>query len=204
LHWQTWTVAPLPYSDPGARIAFSVVLGVFVVLEQWIRIKSRLNRHGDREDRGSLLVVILAVAVGVGGGCVVAAVVPSAAIGDARWPLFVLGVALMCAGIALRQWAIVLLGRFFTVDIRVHTEQTVVDRGPYRRLRHPAYTGLIVTFAGIGLALGNWLALALMVVVPTVGLVIRIRVEERALLAGLGEPYRRFAATRARLIPGIW
>jgi protein-S-isoprenylcysteine O-methyltransferase Ste14 len=197
-------VAPLPYSDLGARIAFAVVLGIFVVLEQRTRLKSRRNRHGAREDRGSLLVVIVAVAAGVAGGCVVAARVPSAAIPDARWPIFVLGVALMCAGIALRQWAIVLLGQFFTVDIRVHTEQTVVERGPYRRLRHPAYTGLIVTFLGIGLALGNWAALGLMLVVPTAGLVVRIRVEERALLDGLGEPYRRFAATRSRLIPGIW
>jgi len=134
----------------------------------------------------------------------VAGVVPEAAIPGARWPLFVLGLALMCAGIALRQWAVVLLGRFFTVDVRVHAEQTVVERGPYRWLRHPSYTGMIVTFVGIGLALGNWAALALLVVVPTAGFVVRIRAEERALLDGLGEPYRRFAATRARLIPGVW
>jgi protein-S-isoprenylcysteine O-methyltransferase Ste14 len=197
-------VAPLPYIDPGARIAFFAVLGVFVVLEQRIRIKSRFNRHGAREDRGSLLVVVVAVAGGVAGGCVVASLAPSAAIPGARWPLFILGIVLMCAGIALRQWAIALLGEFFTVDVRVHPEQVVVERGPYRRLRHPAYTGMLVTFLGIGLALGNWAALALLVVVPTAGLVVRIRVEERALLAGLGEPYRRFTATRARLIPGIW
>jgi protein-S-isoprenylcysteine O-methyltransferase Ste14 len=135
---------------------------------------------------------------------VVAALAPSAAIPDARWPIFVTGLVLMCAGIALRQWAIVLLGRFFTVDVRVHAEQTVIEDGPYRRLRHPAYTGLLVTLLGLGLALGNWAALALLVIVPTAGLVVRIRVEERALLDGLGEPYRRFTATRARLIPGVW
>ncbi|HEY6891985.1 MAG TPA: isoprenylcysteine carboxylmethyltransferase family protein [Solirubrobacter sp.] len=197
-------MAPLPYTDSGAKIAFSVVVGIFVVLEQRIRFKSRFNRHGAREDRGSLLVVIVAVAVGVGGGCVVASLAPSAAIPGARWPLFILGLVVMCAGIALRQWSIALLGELFTVDVRVHPEQPVVERGPYRRLRHPSYTGLLVTFLGLGLALGNWAALALLVVVPTAGLVVRIRVEERVLLAGLGEPYRRFMATRARLIPGIW
>jgi protein-S-isoprenylcysteine O-methyltransferase Ste14 len=197
-------VAPLPYSDPGARIAFYAVLGVFVVLEQRIRLKSRLNRHGAAADRGSLVVVIVAVGAGAAGGFLVAGAAPSAAIPDARWLVFVIGLALMCAGIALRQWAIVLLGDFFTVDVRVHAEQTVVEWGPYRWLRHPSYTGLIVTFLGIGLALGNWAALALLVVVPTAGLVVRIRAEERALLDGLGEPYRRFTATRARLIPGVW
>jgi len=70
--WQTFPVAPLPYSDSGARIAFYVVLGIFVVLEQRIRLKSLLNRQGVRDDRGSLLVVIVAVGAGVAGGFVIA------------------------------------------------------------------------------------------------------------------------------------
>jgi protein-S-isoprenylcysteine O-methyltransferase Ste14 len=63
---------------------------------------------------------------------------------------------------------------------------------------------LILTFFGFGLALGNWAALAGAFLVPTVGLVYRIHIEERALLEGLGDPYRRFAASRARLFPGVW
>ena len=108
------------------------------------------------------------------------------------------------AGIAIRQWAIALLGQFFTVDVRVHPDQVVVERGPYRWVRHPSYTGLILTFVGTGLALGNWAALGMLILVPTAGLIVRIRSEERALLEGLGEPYRRFAASRARLFPGLW
>jgi protein-S-isoprenylcysteine O-methyltransferase Ste14 len=96
------------------------------------------------------------------------------------------------------------LGRFFTIDVRVHPGQTVVDRGPYRWVRHPAYSGLVLTFIGFGFALGNWAALAVLAVVPTLGLVVRIRTEERALQEGLGEPYRRFAATRPHLFPGLW
>jgi protein-S-isoprenylcysteine O-methyltransferase Ste14 len=111
---------------------------------------------------------------------------------------------LMCAGIAIRQWAVALLGDLFTVDVRVHAGQTVVERGPYRWVRHPSYTGLILTFVGIGLALGNWAALIVLAVLPIAGLVVRIRFEERALLDGLGEPYRRFAASRPHLFPGLW
>jgi protein-S-isoprenylcysteine O-methyltransferase Ste14 len=197
-------VTPLPYTDPGARIAFYVVLGSFAVLEQRVRLRSWLNRAGSRMDRGSLLVVIGSVGVGVGGAFALAADWQSAAIPTGRWPLFIVGLVLMCAGIALRQWAIALLGRFFTVDVRVHPDQVVVQRGPYRWLRHPSYTGLILTFVGTGLALGNWAALGMLILVPTAGLVVRIRSEERALLEGLGEPYRRFAASRARLFPGLW
>ena len=78
------------------------------------------------------------------------------------------------------------------------------DRPPFGKLscaRHPSYTGLIATFLGLGLALDNWAALAVLAVLPTAGLVYRIHFEERALLDGLGEPYRRFAASRARLFP---
>lgn len=61
-----------------------------------------------------------------------------------------------------------------------------------------------MTFVGIGFVLGNWVALAVLAVLPTIGLIARIHSEERALLDGLGEPYRRFAASRPRLFPGLW
>jgi protein-S-isoprenylcysteine O-methyltransferase Ste14 len=96
------------------------------------------------------------------------------------------------------------LGAFFTVQVRVTPGQAVVESGPYRFVAHPSYTGLVMTFVGIGLMLGNWLALACLILLPAIGLVVRIRVEERAMLAGIGEPYRCFLATRARLIPGVW
>jgi protein-S-isoprenylcysteine O-methyltransferase Ste14 len=125
-------------------------------------------------------------------------------IGGARWPLFVSGLGLMATGIFVRQWAIFVLGRFFTVDVRVHPNQTVVDRGPYRWVRHPSYSGLILFFVGVGLALSNWASLVVLALVPTAGLLVRIYSEEHALLAGLGEEYRSYAATRRRLFPGIW
>jgi protein-S-isoprenylcysteine O-methyltransferase Ste14 len=186
-----------------ARIAFDVVLGIWVLGEWRIRLRSHFNRHGPRLD-GTLFVVVAFVAAGLAGGFALAADVHGAAIREARWPLFVAGLVLMSVGIALRQWAVAVLGRFFTIDVRVHPSQTVVERGPYRWVRHPAYTGMIITFVGIGLALGNWASLAVVAVVPTAGLVVRIRFEERALLEGLGEPYRRFAASRRRLFPGLW
>lgn len=195
---------PLPYTHEAARIAFYVVFIGFLVLEMRIRARSGLNRSGSSSDQGSIFVVWATVAGGLGGAFALAGGVHGAAIDAARWPLFVIGLVLMIAGIALRQWAVAQLGNYFTTDVRVHDHQAVIDTGPYRRLRHPSYTGLLLTFIGVGLALGNWAALLVLAVVPTVGIVTRIKVEERALTEGLGEPYRRFAATRARLIPGVW
>jgi protein-S-isoprenylcysteine O-methyltransferase Ste14 len=197
-------VTPLPYTETAAKIVFYATVGLFVLLEQRVRLQSLRNREGSRSDRGSMLLVIASIGAGVAGAFLVASDLQGAAISAGRWPVFAIGMVLMWAGIVIRQWSISVLGRFFTVDVRVQSGQTVIDRGPYRWVRHPSYSGMIITFVGMGLALGNWVSLALLVVVPTAGLIVRIRVEERTLFDALGGPYRRFAATRRRLFPGLW
>jgi protein-S-isoprenylcysteine O-methyltransferase Ste14 len=192
-----------PYEQSGANIAFWALFGLFAVGEYAMRFRSGFNRGGRRAERWSLLVVIAAVVGGMLGGLELVHW-HAASVGAAHWPLFVVGLVLMATGIFLRQWAILVLGRFFTVDVRIHPDQTVVDRGPYRWVRHPAYTGLVLFFVGVGLAVSNWASLLVLALVPTVGLLLRIHSEERALLAGLGEDYRRYAATHRRLFPGIW
>src|SRR5512133_55298 len=168
-----------------------------------MRFRSRFNRGGQQGERWSLLIVVAAAAGGVLGGLQLAHW-HAASVGAARWPLFVVGLALMATGVLVRQWAIFVLGRFFTVYVRVHPNQTVVDRGPYRWVRHPAYSGLVLFFVGVGLAVSNWASLIVLALVPTAGLLVRIHSEERVMIAGLGEEYRRYAATRPRLFPGIW
>jgi protein-S-isoprenylcysteine O-methyltransferase Ste14 len=193
----------LPYEQSGANIAFWTLFGLFAVGEYAMRFRSRFNKGGVRAERWSLLVVLATVVGGMLGGLRLAHW-HAGVIGGARWPLFVVGLTLMATGVFVRQWAIFVLGRFFTVDVRVHPDQTIVDRGPYRWVRHPSYTGLVVFFVGVGLALSNWASLVVLAVVPTVGLLVRIHSEEHALLAALGEEYRRYAAPRRRLFPGIW
>ena len=197
-------MVPLAYSNVGAQYAFYAVLGMFGASEWSNRYRSRMNRGGTQRDRGSLYVVMLAAVLGVVAAFVFAHDTRGAGISVARWPIFVIGLAIVLLGVALRQWAVLSLGKFFTVQVRVRSDQTVVDTGPYRWVRHPSYTAIILSFVGMGVALENWLSLAVLVVVPTIGLVIRIRVEERVLLEALGEPYRQFSASRARLIPEVW
>jgi protein-S-isoprenylcysteine O-methyltransferase Ste14 len=191
------------YEQPGPNIAFWTMFGLFALGEYVLRFRSRFNKSGTRAERWSFLVVIVAVGGGMLGGFALARG-NAGEVGSGRWPLFILGLVLMAAGVFLRQWAILALGRFFTVDVRVHSDQTVVQRGPYRWVRHPSYSGLLIFFVGVGLALSNWLSLIVLAVVPAVGLLLRIRSEEHALIAALGDEYRRYAATRRRLFPGIW
>ncbi len=195
---------PLPYANAAAGVVFYGLFGVWALAELRVRYVTRRNQQGTTAEWGSIAALVVTFGLGAAGAFHAASQVESAAIEFARWPVFILGALVTAAGISFRQWAIAVLGAYFTAEVRVSEGQSVVEGGPYRRLAHPSYTGMIVTFVGIGLMLGNWISLACLAVLPTVGLVIRIKVEERALVAGIGEPYRRFLATRKRLIPGVW
>jgi protein-S-isoprenylcysteine O-methyltransferase Ste14 len=80
----------------------------------------------------------------------------------------------------------------------------VVAKGPYRVLRHPSYTGLLLALAGVGLASANWVGLAGMALLPLTAILWRIHVEEGALMTTLGDRYRCYAAQHKRLVPLVW
>lgn len=108
------------------------------------------------------------------------------------------------SGIALRWWSILVLGRFFTVDVAIHDDHVLVTRGPYRYVRHPSYTGLVIAVIGLVAMFANWLALALCGVCVIAALVVRIRVEERALALTFGERWAVQCARTWRLVPFVW
>lgn len=128
---------------------------------------------------------------------------PAASMGAGGW-LVTLGMLIGWLGLLLRWWSFVSLGKYFTVVLRTSHDQPVIERGPYRVLRHPSYTGLLLAFTGGGLIVGNWVSAGTAVGTILTALIYRIRTEERALNATLGDRYRHFAATRARLIPYVW
>jgi protein-S-isoprenylcysteine O-methyltransferase Ste14 len=129
--------------------------------------------------------------------------VPGAAIRPAA-AAFAIGFVILLAGLVLRGWSIKTLGTYFTGSVAVSSDQTVVTAGPYRVLRHPSYTGLLLIMTGVGLASANWAGAAGMVVLTLAGLLWRIHAEERALLITLGDRYRAHAAQHKRLVPLVW
>jgi len=156
------------------------------------------------EDRGTKRILVVSAAAALLLGVLAARRAPSLELPGSGWAWFALGLALVWAGFGLRIWAIATLGRFFRRVVVVQDEHVVVQTGPYRLIRHPAYTGNLVMYAGIGFALVNLLSLAVLIVLPVAGHLPRIRVEEAELTRGLGEPYRRYAAETSRLVPGVW
>jgi protein-S-isoprenylcysteine O-methyltransferase Ste14 len=126
------------------------------------------------------------------------------AIPSNRTLLFGIGIFLILAGEAFRWYAIRVLGKFFTSVISIQEGQTVIENGPYRYIRHPSYSGAILSFLGFGLALTNWLSLALVILGTVLGYGYRVYIEEQALVEGLGQPYRDYMQRTKRFIPFIY
>jgi protein-S-isoprenylcysteine O-methyltransferase Ste14 len=164
---------------------------------------ARRSKSADRaRDRNSLTILWTAITVGVAGSIVAAANLRSAAFGH-RWVRW-LGLALFAAGLLVRWYSIVRLGRFFTVDVNIAAGHKVIDSGPYRFVRHPSYSGALLAFVGFGLCLYNWAALLVLLVPIAAAFLWRIHVEERALISALGNEYRQYTSRTKRLIPLIW
>lgn len=194
-------LAPYVQQSDVARFVLDVSVGAFVVgeLSQVLRVRrgaTRSNLGAEALFRAMFFGGVLLIPIG-------RAVAPDAVIGGGVW-FFSLGVLIGWLGLVLRWWCFVTLGKYFTVVLKTSEDQPVVERGPYRVLRHPSYTGLLLAIVGGGLMVGNWVSAAGSVALVLTALVYRIRVEERALNASLGDRYRNFAASRARLVPFLW
>jgi len=118
--------------------------------------------------------------------------------------LFWIGTIVMALGFILRQWSISVLGKYFRTTIELEKGQRVVQKGPYKYVRHPSYSGIILFFIGYGLLSKNWLSLAVAICLPTLALVYRIQIEEIALAKGLGAEYAAYQRKTKKLVPGIW
>jgi len=105
---------------------------------------------------------------------------------------------------ALRQYAMSVLGRHFTFDVAISSGHALVESGPYRYVRHPSYTGALLTLLGFGLALGNWAGLAVALACMALAYTYRITVEEAALSSALGEPYQQYVSRTWRLVPYLF
>ncbi|HEY5309549.1 MAG TPA: isoprenylcysteine carboxylmethyltransferase family protein [Casimicrobiaceae bacterium] len=121
------------------------------------------------------------------------------------WPevAVVLGMALLIAGAVLRRVCFNALGKSFTGTVIVAKDQTIVQNGPYRFVRHPSYTAAFLMFIGIGLALCSWISLAILFFAHCYLYGRRVAVEERALLDTLGTPYREYMSRTRRFIPFV-
>ena len=182
-------------------VIFDATYSIWIISELFGAVLiPKLRQRGAirvRRDRGSgalvILTVLLSISVAFAFGYNGIGMLPD-------WAYY-LGISLMLLGIVLRQWAIAVLGRFFTLTVKVAEDHKVIDKGPYKVIRHPSYTGVLVTFIGLGLAVQSAGALVVLLALYGISFGYRISVEEKTLLSELGKDYGEYMKRTKRIIP---
>ncbi|HEV3092139.1 MAG TPA: isoprenylcysteine carboxylmethyltransferase family protein [Candidatus Cybelea sp.] len=155
------------------------------------------------QDAGSMGVLIIAQSVGMFAAFTIARTVPLGAMPYPRL-CFSVGVLALIAGSLLRRHCQRMLGASFTGAVVVREDHAVVERGAYRFVRHPSYTAASIMFFGIGLALANWIGLATLLALVLLTLLYRVNVEERTLIAVIGDRYRGYMRRTKRFVPFVF
>jgi protein-S-isoprenylcysteine O-methyltransferase Ste14 len=114
------------------------------------------------------------------------------------------GLGLIVLGMAFRFIAIWSLGKHFTVDLSIRDDHKLVKTGMYAYVRHPSYTGSLLSFLGFGLSLNSWLCIPLSLIPVIISFMYRIRIEEKMLEKSFGEEYKQYQKETRRLIPWIY
>jgi protein-S-isoprenylcysteine O-methyltransferase Ste14 len=183
------------------QITFIIVLiieGAILVLTTWNNRKGSKNKT--KSDRGSMLAIMIGfwMAIFLNPICVTmfSFVVPVY--------FFWIGVVLMLIGVYIRMYSVWTLRKFFTLNVQIDNEQKIVKDGPYKYIRHPSYTGSILTLLGISISFRSPFGIIATIIISALVYGFRIQIEEKALEKSFGLSYEDYKKQTWRLIPHIW
>jgi len=181
---------------------FSYVMVFAVVM--WVARRERHYARGEVRDRGSKAAIYAGTFAGIALAFVGPYLFPAARIRLPAAGLFWTAIGEMWLGTFFYVWAVLTLGSFFRTSVQLVEGQRLVVRGPYRLLRHPAYTGGVLIFSGVGLATGNGFSFAASTLCLIAGYLVRIRVEEAALAERFGAEFEARKKKTWAMIPLVW
>ena len=196
-HVSPWRSKIRKYLPPAG-----IVLLIWIGSELLLTLFKRSKTNAISKDRNSLKLIWLVNTAAFTLGIIAAYRFHA---GRIPWPILPeIGYCLFAVGVVLRWYSIIYLGRFFTTNVAIARNHRVIDSGPYQLIRHPSYAGGLMAILGFCLIVQNWLTLLIIFTFACAVQLWRIHVEEKALVEGLGEPYRSYMQRTKRLIPLIY
>lgn len=170
-----------------------------VILNRFVRSKSTDKKGTDKKTELYLWLIIIS--------CITIGTIISF---NMYCPVYLneslkyIGLATIIMGIIIRFIAIKQLGKFFTVDVTIRANHQLMQSGLYKLLRHPSYTGCLLSFLGYGIALNNWISLVVLFIPILLIFIYRMNVEEKVLTQQFGEKYLDYISRTKRLIPFLY
>jgi len=162
--------------------------------------KNQLKSVKKKRDNYSLLLIRITTIISI----IIALLLSVAKIDLLSSWFFVLGVAFMVLGFLIREWAIITIKQFFSFQVSIYSNHKLVNKGLYRFIRHPAYTGALITIIGLGIALRSVIGLGFIIILTGLACGYRIKLEEKFLINEFGEEYITYKKKTKLLIPWVW
>lgn len=176
-----------------------IVVSFFWLVETW-RFRNRNEATDGNVERKSFYFVAAAM-IGVFTLSIVGSIIFESQPSTLQR---MIGLTFYIAGVSLRYWGIFHLRHQFTRHVVVRPEDELVSSGPYRFLRHPLYTGLLLISFGFSLYFIHWGIALIGAGLTSLALLYRIRIEEGMLVRHFGQSYQSWSKTRKRLFPFIY
>jgi len=181
----------------------------FIIWSVWLISEILLNRlllSKGREkkdvDKNSLKVIWIVLGISLISG-VISGIYLRMPVLRTIWINYA-GLMLIIIGMVIRFNAIMILGKYFTVDLSVQKDQELIVKGMYKYIRHPSYTGSLISFLGFSLSFNNWISLIIIVLPVFLSFLYRIKIEEKLMSDQFGIKYLEYKKKTWRLIPMIY
>lgn len=187
------------FPSPVAASIFVALFYTWILSEITNSMWSKKNSQKTNQDRGSYKVNVVISWISL----FIVFVFRGFGIGIFSGNLQYVGLILLAVGIILREWSIWVIGKHFTVRVQVSEKAKLVTQGPYKYIRHPSYTGILLTFLGIPLAVGTWFGAIVAIIAKGIAIQYRIHIEEEALQAAFGPEYEEYKKRTWKLFPGF-
>jgi len=186
---------------PGqfTALVFTLIFCIWILSEIANNAWSKKNAIAANKDKGSFKVIVAMVWLAI----LAVFAFRSFDVGTFSGITQYVGLCIFVAGIVLREWAVIVLGKHFNVRVQVHEKARLVMEGPYHYIRHPAYTGTLLIFIGIGLSIGTWLGAIVALAIAWIAHGYRIRIEEVALREAFGADFEVYKRRTWKLFPGF-
>lgn len=184
-------------------LLFIIVWSVWPLSEVLLNLLVRSGKSDKKgEDKGTLRIIWMTLLIAMTAGCIVESSVAAPIINSVI--INYLGLLLLVFGMIFRFYAIWSLGKMFTVDITIREEHKLKKDGMYKYIRHPSYTGAIISFMGFGFSVNNWISLLIVTIPIIAAMIIRIKAEEKMLLEQFGDEYAQYMKKTRCLMPLVY
>jgi protein-S-isoprenylcysteine O-methyltransferase len=184
-----------------------IIAGIWIIFMAFIYIPSLffrapVERMSSRYLQSSIILAVIVLILFIilaryGSGTLLLRVIPDSLLAG------ITGIVLTIAGLGFSAWARIHLGRYWSSMVMVRIGHRIIKTGPYRIVRNPMYTGLLIAFVGAAIAIGELVAfVALGIGIASIW--VKIKAEEEILLEKFGEEYLQYKRdVRAAIIPWI-